>query len=118
MIFNEYLEVNKNAGIKKPLSKPSMRERERDNFSYLHEGCISAPVKLSFNFLNLDSSRLTGSTFPPAFWCRQLYKSSAVNVKNGVASFCGCPGFTVPLKWVFTNGLSIVEACILDKVDC
>ena len=71
-------------------------------------------MKFSFNFLNFDSSRLTGSTFP-LFLCKQLYKSSAVNVKNSMflTSFCGW-GF---VKQFILDGLSIVEACILDKID-
>lgn len=70
MIFNEYLEVNKNVGIKKLFSKFFMRERERDNFLYLYEGCIFVFVKLFFNFLNFDFLRLIGFIFLFVFLCR------------------------------------------------
>lgn len=36
MIFNEYLEVNKNVGIKKLFSKFFMREREREIIFYIY----------------------------------------------------------------------------------
>lgn len=102
-----------NAGTKTARSKQT-NTREQNNILYLHEGCVSTPVKFSFNFLNFDSSRSTGSTFP-LFLCKQLYKSSAVNVKNSMflTSFCGW-GF---VKQFVLDGLSIVEACILDKID-
>lgn len=97
-------------GTKTARSKQT-NTREQNNILYLHEGCVFAPVKFSFNFLNFDSSRSTGSTFP-LFLCKQLYKSSAVNVKNSMflTSFCGW-GF---VKQFVLDGLSIVEACILE----
>lgn len=89
------------------------QKNKYDKYVNLHDGRVSFPPLFSSIFLDLDSSRLIGSTVP-LFWCRQLYKSSAVNAKylGLIASFCGF-AFTELNCGLKDGAFSIEEACIL-----